>query len=253
MTSDQYDRTGRRAPDRLRVETSSAVPARNYVNDHCLCAPTTGLAPVRHTGSPATSPRSAISPARSAKLTAGAMTESGKVLDGGQKAWAPCVVAHKASTTCLRTIATRLALANDLIPVHGGRIRRPRRRTAVRRTPRPHDHPPQCVHLAHVRHRAAPRRSSIACFVSNDLFQWSRQFALTSSGNAPVNPLWGAFESPFVVHATGCTTSSPPTPTRPGRITTRPSSSAPPVRSTSRLHRRQPRRAGGRGTGRPRG
>jgi beta-fructofuranosidase len=47
-------------------------------------------------------------------------------------------------------------------------------------------------------------RSSIACFVSNDLFQWRFvQFALTSSGNAPVNPPWGAFESPFVVHRDG--------------------------------------------------
>lgn len=41
----------------------------------------------------------------------------------------------------------------------------------------------------------------ISCFVSNDLLNWRFvQYALTSSGDAPLTPAWGAFESPYVVH-----------------------------------------------------
>lgn len=43
-------------------------------------------------------------------------------------------------------------------------------------------------------------RSSIAALVSNDLTSWRFvQYALVSDDDAPLNPPWGAFESPYVV------------------------------------------------------
>jgi beta-fructofuranosidase len=40
----------------------------------------------------------------------------------------------------------------------------------------------------------------ISAYVSNDLQNWRFvQYALTTSGNAPLNPAWGATESPYVV------------------------------------------------------
>lgn len=48
------------------------------------------------------------------------------------------------------------------------------------------------------------RRSAVSCFSSSDLLTWNFEgFALTSGENAPLNPAWGAMESPFVVKMDG--------------------------------------------------
>lgn len=40
----------------------------------------------------------------------------------------------------------------------------------------------------------------ISCHTSKDLLNWKfKGYALTSSGNAPLKPAWGAFESPYVI------------------------------------------------------
>ncbi|MBD2867007.1 glycoside hydrolase family protein [Paenibacillus arenilitoris] len=45
----------------------------------------------------------------------------------------------------------------------------------------------------------------ISVYVSNDLLSWRFvQYALTTSGNAPLNSSWGATESPYVVFYEGC-------------------------------------------------
>ena len=44
----------------------------------------------------------------------------------------------------------------------------------------------------------------VSVLISNDLINWRFvQFALRTSGNAPLNPPWGATESPFVVFYQG--------------------------------------------------
>ena len=44
----------------------------------------------------------------------------------------------------------------------------------------------------------------VSVFISNDLINWRFvQFALRTSGSAPLNPPWGATESPFVVRYRG--------------------------------------------------
>ena len=48
------------------------------------------------------------------------------------------------------------------------------------------------------------KRSSISVFSSSDLINWQFEgFALTSGEKAPLNPSWGAMESPFVVYKNG--------------------------------------------------
>lgn len=44
------------------------------------------------------------------------------------------------------------------------------------------------------------KKGAISCFSSSDLINWNfESYALTSGEKAPLNPAWGAFESPFVV------------------------------------------------------
>ena len=48
------------------------------------------------------------------------------------------------------------------------------------------------------------KRGAVSCFSSSDLLTWQfEKFVLTSGELAPLNPAWGAFESPFVVKKDG--------------------------------------------------
>ena len=48
------------------------------------------------------------------------------------------------------------------------------------------------------------KKSAVSCFSSSDLIHWNFEgYALTSGKDAPLNPAWGAFESPFVVKKDG--------------------------------------------------
>lgn len=185
----------------------SPVRYGNYINDHCLVRADDGswhLFGITGFDSDPVHERYFVH-ARSDKLIgAGGMTEVGKVLDEGQKAWAPCVVPHAGAHYMIYGPSpTRLAVAVDFrewwphpIELVGAPVFAAHRDHAVIR----YRDDSWLMYVTGL----CKGRSSIACFVSNDLLQWRFvQFALTSSGNAPLNPPWGAFESPFVVRRDG--------------------------------------------------
>jgi arabinan endo-1,5-alpha-L-arabinosidase len=181
----------------------------NYVNDHTLLRAEDGtwhLFGITGFHSDPAQERY-FTHARSERLlTPEGMTEAGKVLDEGGNAWAPCVVEHDGAAHMLYGPSpTRLAVTTDLssnewwvqpAELVGAPLFAAHRDHMVIRL---NDH----TWLMYVS-GLYQRMGAISCFVSNNLRQWRFvQYALTSSGNAPLTPAWGAFESPYVVHRDG--------------------------------------------------
>lgn len=175
----------------------------NYVNDHSLIRAADGFWHLFGITGFASDPNQEryFVHARAERLwQEEGMDELGKVIDNGGKAWAPCVVGQQDKYYMLYGPSpTKLAVSVDLAEwmVYPPKMR---------------GEPPLGAHRDHmaikinadtwVMYLSGIRNgySCISCFVSNDLVEWRFvQYALTSSGNAPLNPAWGAFESPYVV------------------------------------------------------
>lgn len=133
------------------------------------------------------------------KLADGTMTELGKVIDTGLRAWAPAVIKHNGLYYMYYGPGiTRMAVTND--PTHW-----------MDHQVRIEGEPVMAVNRDHMVIEydggwlmyASGLKDGYSCISllrSDDLVNWTFSgYALTSSDDAPLNPPWGAFESPFVL------------------------------------------------------
>ena len=178
-----------------------------YVNDHCIIKDLNnewhlfGIA--SHEAEPANPDSERYFVHARAKVLDGVMEEAGKVVDDGNRAWAPCIVEDKGLYYMYYGPGiTKLQVTND--PVHwmGHQINIT-------------GNPPMSVNRDHMVIKVGETwimyvsgvkdgYSCISLLTSDDLINWKFDgYALTSSGNAPLNPAWGAFESPFVLEREG--------------------------------------------------
>lgn len=128
------------------------------------------------------------------------LRETCKVIDNGTRAWAPCVIEDKGLFYMFYGPSpTKLAVSFDSGDWFGQEV-------FLRGVP------PMACHRDHFvlpigEHKwvmyivgVKNRKSAISCLVSDDLIHWDFYgYALDSGPHAPLNPSWGAFESPFVV------------------------------------------------------
>ena len=130
--------------------------------------------------------------------------EVGRVVDRGTLAWAPCVIKKDENYYMFYGPSpTSLALSFDMYEWFGTNVYLK-------------DEPLMGAHRDHFVLKVAEgkylmyvvgiyqKRGAISCFSSANLIEWQfENFALTSGENVPLNPAWGAFESPFVVEKEG--------------------------------------------------
>ncbi len=128
------------------------------------------------------------------------MEEKGRVIDDGTRAWAPCVIGNDDKYYMYYGPSlTKMAVSADLTEWMGYEINMI-------------GAPPMACNRDHFVMKlndytwimyvsgVKDGYGAVACLVSNDLCSWRFvQYALTSDGNAPLRPAWGAFESPYVV------------------------------------------------------
>lgn len=175
----------------------------NYVNDHSIIKDVQGnwhlFGITSKTGNPSDE-RYFVHGISDTKLFAENMKEVGKVIDTGTCAWAPGVIAHDNKYYMYYGPSpTKLAISTDLKEWMGYEI------NLI-------GNPPLSCHRDHFVMKLNDYTwimyvsgikdgyGAISCLVSNDLLNWRFvQYALTSSENAPLEPAWGAFESPYVV------------------------------------------------------
>lgn len=131
------------------------------------------------------------------------MEEKGKVIDDGNRAWAPCIVEESGIYYMYYGPGvTKMAVTHELshwmghqINIIGNPV------MSVNR-----DHMIIKVKDTWLMYASGVKDgySCISLLTSNDLINWRFEgYALTSSGSAPLNPPWGAFESPFVLEYEG--------------------------------------------------
>lgn len=132
------------------------------------------------------------------------MKEHCKVIDNGTLAWAPCVIERDGLYYMFYGPSpTKLAVSFDSGDWFGQEI-------SVEGLP------PMACHRDHFVLQTGEneyimyavgvkdRKSSVCCMTSPDLLHWQfKGYALTSGEDAPLNPSWGAFESPYVVEKDG--------------------------------------------------
>lgn len=179
--------------------------AGNYVNDHTIYRDEGGtwhLVGITSKKGKPTDEKYFVH-AASANLQA-KMKEKGKVINTGTLAWAPCVVEKDGLYYMYYGPSpTKLAVSPDSIEWFGHEARL-------------NGLPPMACHRDHFILKLAEdkwlmyasgiheKRSSICCLESADLLNWDfKGFALTSGPQSPLNPSWGAFESPYVVRHEG--------------------------------------------------
>lgn len=133
----------------------------------------------------------------------GKMKEYCKVIDNGTLAWAPCVIEKDGLYYMFYGPSpTKLAVSFDSGDWFGQEI-------FIKNLP------PMACHRDHFVLKfggeyimyavgTRDRKSSVCALTSQDLINWEfKGYALTSGENAPLNPSWGAFESPYVVEKDG--------------------------------------------------
>lgn len=134
------------------------------------------------------------------KSLGGRMREVCKVIDNGTLAWAPCVTEEKGLFYMFYGPSpTKLAVSFDSGDWFGHEV-------FIQ------GEPPMACHRDHFVLKIGNSRwvmyvsgvkdgkSAISCLESADLLNWKfKGYALQSGEHAPLNPSWGAFESPFVV------------------------------------------------------
>ena len=130
--------------------------------------------------------------------------EVGKSIDRGTLAWAPCVINKDEDYYMFYGPSpTSLAVSFDMHEWYGYKVTL-------------NNEPPMAAHRDHFVLKLEDNRylmyvigvrnkkSAISCFSSCDLTTWEFEgFALTSGEKAPLNPGWGAMESPFVIKKDG--------------------------------------------------
>lgn len=132
------------------------------------------------------------------------MREVGKVCSNGVRAWAPAVIGHdRRYYMYYGPSPTRFSTSDEL-----GHW--------MENTIQLHAAPLDAAHRDHFVLLVAPGRwlmyatgiadryGVVSVFESSDLVNWTfLRYALRTLGHAPLNPPWGATESPFVVHHAG--------------------------------------------------
>ncbi len=131
------------------------------------------------------------------------MREVGRSIDKGTLAWAPCVVEKDENYYMFfGPSPTQLAVSFDMYEWYGYPVKMK-------------DEPIMSAHRDHFVLKTGDRylmyvagiyqkRGAISVFSSSDLLEWEfTGYALTSGEKAPLNPGWGAMESPFVVAKDG--------------------------------------------------
>lgn len=132
------------------------------------------------------------------------MKELCKVIDNGTLAWAPCVIENNGLYYMFYGPSpTKLAVSFDSGDWFGYEINMK-------------NVPPMACHRDHfvlkigeskwIMYASGVKdgKSAISCMTSNNLQDWEfNSYALTSGEASPLNPSWGAFESPFVVERGG--------------------------------------------------
>lgn len=129
--------------------------------------------------------------------------EVGRSIDRGTLAWAPCVIEKEGNYYMFYGPSpTSLAVSHDMYEWFGTKINL-------------NDEPLMGAHRDHFVLEedgkyimyvvgVHNKRSAVSCFSSTDLLSWQFEgFALTSGENAPLNPAWGAMESPYVIKKDG--------------------------------------------------
>ena len=131
------------------------------------------------------------------------MKENRKVIDDGNRAWAPCIVEHAGIYHMYYGPGvTKMAVTHTLEHWMGHQINiTGNPAMAVNR-----DHAIIKVDDFWLMYATGVKDgySCISLLTSKDLINWDfAGFPLTSSDDAPLNPPWGAFESPYVVEIEG--------------------------------------------------
>lgn len=133
-----------------------------------------------------------------------AFSEVGRSIDRGTLAWAPCVINKEENYYMFYGPSpTALAVSFDMYEWFGTNVTLK-------------NEPLMGAHRDHFVLKISEneyfmyvvgvynKKSVVSCFVSSDLLLWDFVgYALTSGQEAPLNPAWGAFESPFVVKKDG--------------------------------------------------
>lgn len=131
-------------------------------------------------------------------------SEVGKSIDRGTLAWAPCVVKKDENYYMFYGPSpTSLAVSFDMYEWFGYNV-------TLKNEPLMGAHRDHFVlkleenkYLMYVV-GVCNKKSAVSCFSSCDLLTWNFEgFALTSADAAPLNPGWGAMESPFVLKRDG--------------------------------------------------
>lgn len=178
-----------------------------YVNDHSIVQDRNGawhlFGITSHAGGPSNE-RYFVHAKAEQLIAEQEMEEIGVVMNHGTRAWAPGVIRHE---DCYYMYygpsPTKLAVSVDLNEWMGYEIKMC-------------GQPPLSCHRDHFVMRlneytwimyvvgVKDGYGAVSCLVSNDLLHWRFvQYALTSEGDAPLKPAWGAFESPYVVQYEG--------------------------------------------------
>ena len=130
--------------------------------------------------------------------------EVGRSIDTGTLAWAPCVIEHGENYFMFYGPSpTSLAVSFDMYEWFGTNV-------TLKNEPLMGAHRDHFVlktgendYLMYVV-GVHKKRGAVSCFSSHDLLNWNFEgFALTSGEKAPLNPAWGAMESPYVVKKDG--------------------------------------------------
>jgi len=173
----------------------------NYINDHCIIKGNDGnwhLFGITGDGADRPEDERYFAYAVGESLE-GVMEERGKVIDDGNRAWAPCVVEHEGLYYMYYGPGvTKMAVTNELFHWMGHQINVT-------------GNPVMSVNRDHMVIKVGDTWlmyvtglkdgcSCISVLTSTDLVNWAfGGYALTSTKSAPLNPAWGAFESPYVV------------------------------------------------------
>lgn len=131
-------------------------------------------------------------------------SEVGKSIDRGTLAWAPCVINKDEDYYMFYGPSpTSLAVSFDMNEWYGYNVKL--NNEPLMGAHRDHfvlkiDENRYLMYIVGVHNK----KSAVSCFSSCDLLTWDFEgFALTSGDSAPLNPGWGAMESPFVVKKDG--------------------------------------------------
>lgn len=173
-----------------------------YLNDHTLVCDKQGywhlFGITSHTGGSENERYFVHGKGKTTGVT-GLMDERGIIIDNGTRAWAPACIEHDGLYYLYYGPSpTKMDVSFELDHWMGYEIKM--NGTPVLSTHRDHmiirDTDRWIMYASGVK----DGYSSVSCHISTDLLKWDFVgYALTSSDNAPLNPPWGAFESPFVV------------------------------------------------------